>query len=551
MSGSLEHAAALAQSLSDEHFRLLVENVREDALFLLDVNGRVMSWNPGAQRIFGYAAEDIIGSHHSCFYSEEDLAFGKPERMLASARSEGSSRVEGWAFRSDRRRFWAVCAITALQGQDGKERGFAQITRDDTVRHETAEELRQSEELFRLLVGGLKEHGVYMLDCQGMVTSWNEGAQRIKQYRSDEIIGRSFENFFTKEDRDAGHPRQELELAAARGMAEGEGWRVRKDGSRFWASVVVTALRADDGSLRGFAKVTREETVRHDAGIALQQALERATAAETQLQVHNAELETRVQERTAQLSSQAQDLLRVNDELKQFNFIASHDLQEPLRTITSFCGRLSTSLVGVADQEVLADMELVIDAARRMKQLILDLLTYGRAQNHIGVFVEMSLGEVLSEALANLQVSISESAATIEIEGLPQLVADRRLMTQLLQNLVGNALKYRGDIAPVIRITGRRLEGAWEVAVSDNGIGIAERHQQRVFQLFKRLHTPKRYSGTGLGLALCKLIVERHGGRIWIESGPPVPGTRFLFTIPDLSVPATTTPAEAETPDEV
>jgi len=390
-----------------------------------------------------------------------------------------------------------------------------------------------SVEHLRLLVSSLHEHGLYMLDPDGMIISWNDGARRIKRYQADEVIGQNFEIFFTAEDQSAGHPRRELKTAAEHGMMEEEGWRVRKDGSRFWATVVVTALRSPKGDLVGFAKVTRDVSARHEAELVFQLALERATIAETLLLSKNSELETRVIERTQQLMLQSQDLIRTNDELKQFNYIASHDLQEPLRLISAFCGKLSENRLQQFDPDTLEDMQHVIAASTRMKQLILDLLVYGKVQHRMAEFKAMSLDTALVEAMANLVTSIDECHAIIETHGLPALVADYRLMVQLLQNLMGNALKYRGEKPPVIAIQARRKESAWEIVIADNGIGIEPRHQKRVFELFKRLHAADRYSGTGLGLALCKLIVELHGGAIWIESEGAGHGTSVIFSIPD------------------
>jgi len=390
-----------------------------------------------------------------------------------------------------------------------------------------------SVEHLRLLVSSLHEHGLYMLDPDGMIISWNEGAQRIKHYQAEEVIGQNFEIFFTAEDRYDGHPRRELKTAADNGMMEEEGWRVRKDGSRFWATVVVTALRSPSGALVGFAKVTRDVSARHEAERVFQLALERATIAETLLLSKNSELESRVIERTQKLTLQSQDLIRTNDELKQFNYIASHDLQEPLRLISAFCGKLSENRQQQFDPDTLEDMRHVIDSATRMKQLIQDLLVYGKVQHRMTEFNAMSLDTALVEAMANLVTAIDESHAIIETQGLPALVADYRLMVQLLQNLMGNALKYRGAKPPVIAIQARRKDSSWEIVIADNGIGIEPRHQKRVFELFKRLHAADRYSGTGLGLALCKLIVELHGGAIWIESEGAGRGTSVIFSIPD------------------
>jgi len=393
--------------------------------------------------------------------------------------------------------------------------------------------LQLSVEHLRILVSSLQEHALYMLDPDGIVISWNGGAQSIKHYRAEEVIGQHFAIFFTAEDRAAGHPQRALGIARAGGIMEEEGWRVRKDGSRFWASVVITAMHSPGGELIGFAKVTRDISARHTAELLFQVALDRTEAAERLLLLKNSELELRVLERTHELTIRSQDLLRSNTELRQFNYIASHDLQEPLRLISAFCGKLRESDQQQFTPDTLEDMRQVIHAAGRMKQLILDLLAFGSVQNRTGTFIMMSLDKAVIEARANLRVAIDESQAMIESSDLPTLTADYRLMVQLLQNLIGNALKYRGDRTPLITIQGRRHESSWEISVTDNGIGIAERHRKRVFELFKRLHRSDRYPGTGLGLALCKLIVDLHHGAIRIETPASGMGTSFVVTLPD------------------
>ncbi|HEX8154213.1 MAG TPA: PAS domain S-box protein, partial [Thermoanaerobaculia bacterium] len=247
---------------SEEVFRLLVTSVRDYAIFLLDPNGNILTWNAGAQRFKGYTADEIIGRHFSTFYPEEDLRNGKPERELEIARKEGSVTDEGWRIRKDGTRFWANVLITAVYDEEGKLRGFAKVTRDLTRQRETDEKLRQSEEVFRLLVEQVRDYAIFLLDPNGNIATWNAGAQRIKGYMPNEIIGRHFSSFYPEEDILNKKPERELEIATREGRVEDEGWRVRKDGSRFWANVIITALRDEAGVLVGFAKVTRDLTER-------------------------------------------------------------------------------------------------------------------------------------------------------------------------------------------------------------------------------------------------------------------------------------------------
>ena len=250
---------------SEEPFHHLVDAVIDYAIYMLDPDGRVTTWNAGARRAKGYTAEEIIGRHFSVFYTAADRAAGKPERILEAVRQSGHYVEEGWRVRKDGTEFWANVSITLLRDDEGNVRGFAKVTRDLTERNLTEEELRRAEERFRLLVDSVEDYAIYMLDPAGTVTSWNRGAERMKGYRADEIIGQPFSVFFPEEDVQNGKPTRELEAARTDGRAEDEGWRVRKDGTRFWAMATLTALRDAHGEQVGFAKVTRDLTARREA----------------------------------------------------------------------------------------------------------------------------------------------------------------------------------------------------------------------------------------------------------------------------------------------
>src|SRR3954452_3106291 len=245
-------------------FQLIVQQVKDYALFALDPAGRIMTWNLGAERIKGYAPEEIVGRHFSVFYTPDAVARGWPDEELRLATREGRFEDEGWRVRKDGSRFWANVVITALRDDDGKLLGFSKTTRDLTERRLQDEALRQAEERFRLLVEGVVDYAIFMLDPDGVVTSWNAGAQRIKGYARDEIIGQHFSRFYADEDIEAGKPWEALATARREGRAEDEGWRLKKSGERFWARVVVTPLHDATGHLRGFAKVTQDLTDRRN-----------------------------------------------------------------------------------------------------------------------------------------------------------------------------------------------------------------------------------------------------------------------------------------------
>jgi PAS domain S-box-containing protein len=250
---------------AEQMLHLLERNILDYAIFTLDPGGHVTSWNAGAERIKGYTAGEIAGRHFSMFYPPRDVASGKPESELATATTDGRVEVEGWRLRKDGSRFWANVVITALYDDSGELHGFGEITREITDRRNTEQALRESEEHFRLLVHGVTDYAIFMLDPSGHVMSWNVGAERIKGYTAQEITGQHFSVFYPPEDLASGKPATELRTAIEVGRVEDEGWRLRKDGSRFWANVVITALYDDSGQLRGFGKVTRDMTERRNA----------------------------------------------------------------------------------------------------------------------------------------------------------------------------------------------------------------------------------------------------------------------------------------------
>ncbi len=260
-----ERNASLAEGWNEERFSQLIAGVQDYAVILLDHSGKVISWNAGAERIKGYQANEIIGRNFCCFYPKELQASGWPERELAAASETGRFEDEGWRIRKDGTRFWANVVITAIRNDKGELNGFLKITRDLTERHQAEQTLKLSEERFRLIVEGVKDYAIFMLDTEGRVATWSSGAERIKGYRAEEIIGRHFSQFYPPDAIARDWPNEELRRAVADGRIEDEGWRIRKDGSRFWANVVITALRDGHGILRGFTKVTRDLTERRQA----------------------------------------------------------------------------------------------------------------------------------------------------------------------------------------------------------------------------------------------------------------------------------------------
>lgn len=241
-------------------FELLVNSIKDYAIYLLDRDGNVASWNAGAQRFKGYTADEIVGQHFSRFYTEEDRASGLPQRALDIAVTRGTFEAEGWRVRKDGTRFWTSVVIDPVIDETGNLIGFAKVTRDITDKRAAERALLESEQRFRLLVEGVKDYAIYMLDPEGYVTNWNPGAESIKGYSADEIVGRHFSTFYTEEDQQSGEPKRALQVATETGKYEIEAWRVRKDGSRFRAGVLIDPIYDNGSVLVGFAKITRDMT---------------------------------------------------------------------------------------------------------------------------------------------------------------------------------------------------------------------------------------------------------------------------------------------------
>jgi len=352
-----------------------------------------------------------------------------------------------------------------------------------------------------------------MIDEKGRIISWNEGAKKIKGYEETEIIGKYFSIFYPEEDVLNGKPGLELKIARTEGKYEEEGWRVRKDGTLFWASVVITAVYNNHGIHIGFSKVTRDLTERKKSERALRESYERYRLLANELRVTNTELSY------------------ANQELEQFTSIVSHDLQEPIRSIKSFLQLINIKLNNQQNEELKLYIEKAISSADRMKQLIQNLLHYSQLGKAQLVEEKINVDELISEAIQNVRTSAEKSNAQITVENDIKIVeGDRVQLVQLIQNLLSNALKFTDSASPKVKISGFHENGHVKFSVSDNGIGIAETDLNKVFEIFRRLHTKKLYPGTGIGLAICKKIVDRHGGRIWPESKPGK-GTTFYFTL--------------------
>ncbi len=509
---------------SEETFRLLVASVKDYAIFFLDPSGTIMTWNAGAERIKGYAPQEIIGRHFSVFYPEADIRSGKPAMELEVARETGRYEDEGWRLRKDGTRFWANVVITAVYDESGKLRGFGTVTRDLSKRREADEKLRQSEEMFRLLVASVRDYAIFLLDPKGHVMTWNAGAERIKGYAPREIIGHHFSEFYTEEDKRDGKPARELEIARESGSVEDEGWRVRKNGTRFWANVIITAVFDERRTLRGFTKVTRDMTERKRAE-EVQQAF---------LEQREARLQAEEERRRAEASFRvAQEANRAKDE---FLMTLSHELRTPLTSILGWARLLPT--MKPEDQEFADAVGSINRSAQLQARLIDDVLDVSRiVSGKLRLTVEdVEIEEVLASAVETVSPSADAKMIRIETTFGPQLgsiVADATRLQQIVWNLLTNAVKFTPKSGRIM-LRARRTASHLQVDITDSGAGIDPRFLPHVFEPFRQAENPNTrvHGGLGLGLSIVRYLVEAHGGTVAAESAGRDQGSTFTVTLP-------------------
>jgi PAS domain S-box-containing protein len=480
---------------SERRFRLLVEAVKDYAIYMLDPSGVIINWNAGAERMKGYSAEEIVGQHFSLFYTREDRAAGAPARALASAARHGHYEGEGWRVRKDGGRFWALVELDAMRDETGELIGFAKVTRDITERQVAQQTLREAASQFRTLIDGVTDYALYMLDPNGLVVNWNAGAERIKGYTADEIIGQHFSRFYTERDRAAGLPARALQTAAQEGRFEAEGWRVRKDGTLFWANAVIDRITDENGDLIGFAKITRDITERRNAQLALQEA---------QAQRAQAQKMEALGQLTGGVAHDFNNLLMI---------VGGH-----IRTLKKFVA---------SDPKGARAVEAIERAAERGATLTRQLLTFARRQTHQPIIAE--IGERIEAFRALLAGSIGGSVkliSDIPPEVWPVKVDPSEFELAVL-NLALNARDAmpQGGIVTIsaenVRLaandTPARLEGEFvALSIADTGSGIAPDIIPRVFDPF---FTTKRASeGSGLGLSQVHGFAHQSGGTVTIRS---------------------------------
>ncbi|SFN40732.1 PAS domain S-box protein [Variovorax sp. OV329] len=493
----LEHPAG---TMNDADYRLIVESMRDYAIFMLDPSGVVLSWNPGAERLKGYTTPEIIGQHFSRFYPPELLAKEWPRHALETARDTGKFEEEGWRLRKDGTRFWAHVILTRLDGPDGRLRGFSKFTRDLTERQQEQEKLRASEERFRLMVETVKDYAIFMLDPSGHIVSWNAGARATKGYEATEIVGKHFSIFYPPEVAATGFPDHELKEAYRTGRFEDEGWRVRKDGSRFWASVVITAVRDASGQLHGYSKVTRDLSDRRKM-------------------------------------SQLQD---ENQRMNNFLAVLGHELRNPLAPIANAAEVLNRREQSPAIQRL---SQIMLRQVRQITRLVDDLMDLGRTTGG-KIRLEsrpVSLADVLEEAMESARPAVLAKSHSISLSGdgsQPWIQGDRARMVQVVVNLLNNAVKFTPPQGAISVSLESEVEDAL-IRVRDNGPGIAPSALPRVFEMFQQGDERARaLGGLGLGLTLVRQLVQLHGGEVTAHSsGIAGEGSEFTVRLPRMAAP--------------
>jgi PAS domain S-box-containing protein len=502
-----------AQHESESDFAHLVSGVQDCAILLLDPDGNVASWNAGAQRIKGYSEEEIVGKHFSAFYPPEAVENGLPAHALRVAASQGRFADEGWRVRKDGKQFWASVAITAIRDDAGVLRAFFKITRDLTEQQAADLALRQSEERFRLLVDGVLDYAIFMLTPGGHIASWNRGAERLKGYKASEIIGHHFSHFYPPEAIAQGKPEWELRVAVAEGRVEDEGWRIRKDGSRFWANVVITALHDEEGKLRGFTKVTRDLTQRR----------------------------------------QIEKLQEADHQKNQFLAMLAHELRNPLAPIRSAIQVLTAP--DVPSAALARARQIAEHQVAHMSHLLDDLIDVSRiGEGVIELHREViDVAPVVIAAVQRVQPLIHERRLQISVDVWKEALsvdADRTRLEQVVTNLLSNAAKYT-DPGGSIWVSAERAGGLVVICVKDTGIGIDAAMAPRIFDPFVQAERrlDRSVGGVGIGLTLVKRLVESHGGTVEARSPGPGKGSEFLVRLPYIDRPKRPRPAAAPTKD--
>ena len=593
---------------SEERYQMLLDAIEDYAIFMMDPHGQIVSWNAGAERIKGYRADEIMGHNFSCFFPPEDIERGRPEEVLRMTAASGRHEEQGMRVRKDGSRFLASVTFTALHDSAGNLRGFSEFSHDLSASEESGAKYR-----------GLLEaapDAMVVVNQGGEIVLLNVQAEKQFGYRRDELVGQKVKNIIPEgfAERLVADGLRSAEDALAQQIGTGiELTGRRKNGSEFPIEIMLSPLESTEGILvtaairdisvrkdaekhlaqmegryrglleaapdamvvvnqageivllnvkaekqfgyrrdelvgqkvkniipEGFAERlvadalrSVEDALAQQIGTGIELNGRRKNGSEFPIEIMLSPLEsaegilvtaavrdiTMRKKAEAHLLQKVEELNRSNEELEQFAYNASHDLQEPLRMVASYTQLLSRRYKGKLDADADEFIAFAVDGASRMQRLIQDLLAYSRVGTKGKELLETSSEDALQQALANLRGAIEESSAVVTHDPLPPVLADEMQLTQLFQNLVGNAIKYQNPGIPRVHISAARdSEKRWKFSVQDNGLGIDSQYFEKIFGMFQRLHKREEFEGTGVGLAICKKIVERHGGSISVES---------------------------------
>ncbi|OFW47424.1 MAG: hypothetical protein A3J29_22500 [Acidobacteria bacterium RIFCSPLOWO2_12_FULL_67_14b] len=510
--------ASLASRESEERFRMMVDGVTDYAILTLDLSGHVTSWNPGAERLKGYRAEEIIGQYFSCFYPEEDVARGKPAMELEQAAASGRSEDEGWQVRKDGSRFWANGIITALRDESGRVRGFVKITRDMTERQRAAEDIhalnadlegRVQERAAQLaqFKAALDEHAIVAItDARGKITYVNDKFCAISQYAREELIGHDHRII------NSGHHPKAFIRDLWQTIGSGRVWKgeIRnraKDGTFYWVATTIVPFLDEHGKPLQYIAIRTDITER-------KQAEERVSRLNADLQIGSAQL------------------VEANKELESFSYSVSHDLRAPLRHVHGYIEMLKRDAASQLSEKGQRYVKTITEASAEMGQLIDDLLAFSRTNRAEMRESSVDLNALVKDTIQGMEMSTMGRNITWQVAPLPAVVGDSAMIKQALANLVDNAVKYtrQRDPARIEIGSAGDEDGRTVLFVRDNGAGFDMKYVHKLFGVFQRLHRPEDFEGTGIGLATVRRIVARHGGRVWAE-GAIEQGATFFFTL--------------------
>ena len=462
-----------------------------DAILSKSLEGTILSWNKGAERLYGYTAAEVVGRPISMLVPEERA--GEVPRFLDQIkRGQSIDHYETVRVTKAGNHLPVSLTISPIHDADGNILGASTIARNITSFKET-----ERGRAHLAAVVDSADDAILSKTLEGTILSWNKAAERLYGYTAVEVVGRPI-SMLVPEERAGEVPRFLDQIKRGQSIDHYETVRVTKAGNHQPVSLTISPIHDADGNILGASTIARDIRLRKEA---------------------------------EELTNTVRELHRSNEELAQFAYIASHDLQEPLRMVVSYMELLSRRYKGKLDSEADEFIAFAVDGASRMQRLIQDLLAYSRVASKGRDPLDASSEQALQWALDNLHGAIEQSGAKVTHDPLPTVLADKAQLTQLFQNLIGNAIKYRSSAVPQVHISAAKDQtNNWTFSVQDNGLGIDPQYFDRIFGMFQRLHNREEFAGTGIGLAVCKKIVERHGGTISVESQPGQ-GSTFRFDL--------------------